>query len=206
MSKRETHLMSIYFQNTKGYYKNFDEIKKTAEALKAKLEYLRKTKKDYFINAFIGISNFNIRRANLKYRENKKSGKNNTFIVPKGKYKNNIQLCLEPWHLHILLEANPAETIGEEVADYFNKIFGRKLARKEKIDNGFFDYVLRQSRYQRYVKETRDTDLVKIDFRKLYERYGKPKTQKRKKREAKAIKKLEKRSWERHRQKHNGFK
>lgn len=198
MSERKTHLMTIYFIGNKGEYKNYKDAVKVADALKNKLEYIKKTNKEYFINAFIGISNLNIRHGSFKYKETKSTGKNVFKIVPKNKYKGRIEECIEPWHLHILIEANPAETIGEIIVDYLNKKFDRKIAQKKKIDNGFFTYALKQSRYQRFVTEKRDTKLVKYDFKDLYDRHGKPKTKIRKNTEKRNIQKLEKRSWIKH--------
>lgn len=130
----------------------------------------------------------------MKYAKSKKSGKNKQVIVPKDRYKKNSSICFEPWHLHIIFEANPAETIGQMIVDYFNKKFGREIAWKPKVDEGFFDYVLKQSMYHRFVKETRNTNLVSIDFKREYEKYGKPKTKARKTREKLVMKKLEERS------------
>ena len=47
MSKRETLLMSIYLTDNKKLFKTYEDAEKCAEALKAKLEYLRLTKIDY---------------------------------------------------------------------------------------------------------------------------------------------------------------
>lgn len=198
MSKRETHLMSIYFIANKGAYNDYKQAKNVANALMNKIEYIKMTRNDYFINAFVGISNLNLRFGYLKYKETRKAGKNRLIIVPKNKYKAMKDKCFEPWHLHILIEANPGETVGELIADYFDKKFKRKIAQKKKIDDGFFDYVLKQSRYQRFIKEIRSTDLVEIDFKRLYERYGKPKTIARKAKDNRSIRNLEKRSWKKH--------
>lgn len=196
MSERKTHLMSIYFIGNKGDYKTLEEAIKVADALKNKLEYIKKINDEYFINAFIGISNLNIRCGNLRYKENKQSGKNSLEIVPKKNYK--IEDCIEPWHLHIIIEANPAETIGEMIVDYLNKKFSKQIAQKKRITRGFFMYALKQSMHQRFVKERRKTKLVKYDFRGIYECHGKPQTRIFKEKLKKTLKKLEKRSWERH--------
>jgi hypothetical protein len=198
VSKRKTHLIGIYFIGNKGCYEDYNEIKKVADALKNKLEYIRKTNDDYFINAYIGISNLNLRYGHFKYAKNKKSGRSTIVVIPKKKYQKEKEKCFEPWHLHILIEANPAETIGELIVDYFNKKFDKEIAQKKKIDNGFFPYVLKQSRYQRFVRETRPTKLVRYDFKDMHERYGKPKTKTRIAREKLVIQQLEERSWKRH--------
>ena len=201
MSKRETHLMSIYFIANKGAYETHEEAIKVANALKNHLEYLRTRGRDFYINAFIGISNVNVRYGHLKYVNKKSVGKRRLEVVPKKKYKDQMEKCFEPWHLHILIEANPAETIGEIVVRYFNRKFGRKIAFKKKVSEGFFDYVFNQSRYQRFVKESRSTRLVEFDFKKEFEKYKRPKSNERIEHEKQVMKALEERSLARHKQK-----
>lgn len=175
MSKRETKLMTIYFENNKEFHKNLEDIMKFAEALKAKIEYIRKHNKDCFVNAFIGLSHLNLRYGYYEYSDNKKPGKNKLAKRPKPR-KNARILLDEPWHLHILIEANPGETIGEEIADYLNKKFKKDMAYKRRVDEGFFPYVMKQCRYIRYVIEDRPTDLVQHNFKEIYEKNYKPLT------------------------------
>ena len=175
MCKRKTKLMTIYFINNKGMFKSFDEIKKVADSLKAKFEYMRKNNKDYFVNAFIGISQLDIRHGFYEYESNGKPGRNKLVRVPK-RHKNAEKLLHQPWHLHILIEANPGETICEQVVDYFNKKFKRNIAHKRPINKGFFPYVMKQSGFIRYVVEDRPTDLVKYNFKIMYEQNYKPPT------------------------------
>lgn len=175
MCKRKTKLMTIYFENTKGIFKSQDEILKFTDALKAKLEYIRKRNKDYYINAFIGASQLNIRYGDYAYTDNGKPGRNSLIRVPKP-YLNASKKFNEPWHVHLLLEANPGETIGQELVNYFNKKFKREIARKKKVDAGFFAYVMKQSGFIRYVVEDRPTDLVKYNFKTMYEANYKPPT------------------------------
>ena len=190
MSERNTRLMTIIFDNNKDQYNTFEEAEKVANALKSKLEYIRSIKDNYYINAFIGISPLNPRFAYLKFRDNKKPGRNKLYVVPRNKYKHdNKSKCFEPWHLHIVIEANPGETVVEMVADYFNKKFKRKIATKRPItnDNMFFKYVMEQSPYIRYVEEKRSTDKIKYDFKEKYKKF-KPHT----KSDKKESKKLDK--------------
>lgn len=175
MCKRETKLMTLYFKGTKGMYKNVEDIMKITDALKAKFEYIRAHNDDYFINAFIGVSHLNPRYGYYKYLDNKKPGKNK--LVRRHKPRKNATFLLgEPWHLHILIEANPGETIGEQIADYLNKKFKMEIVYKRRVDEGFFPYVMNQCRYIRYVQEDRPTDLVQHNFRKIYEENYKPLT------------------------------
>lgn len=174
MCKRQTKLMSIFFRNNKGMFKSFDEILKVADALKAKFECIRNNNKDYYVNVFIGISQLNIRYGYYKYANNGKPGRNK--LVRVAKRHKNPKLIEEPWHLHILIEANPGETIGEQIVDYFNKKFKRNIAYKKKVDDGFFAYVMKQSGFIRYVVENRPTDLVKYNFKTMYEKNYKPLT------------------------------
>jgi len=175
MSKRETKLMSIFFRNNKEMFTTYEEIEKVAEALKEKVEYIRRHKKDCFVNVFIGLSHLNIRYGYYEYLDNKKPGKNKLVKRPKPR-KNSHILVDEPWHLHILIEANPGETIGEEIADYLNKKFKTDIAYKHRITKGFFPYAMKQCRYMRYVRENRQTDLVQYNFKEIYEKKYKPLT------------------------------
>jgi len=145
MSQRETKLMSIYFDNNKGMFETYEDIKKVADAVKAKIEYMRKHKKDCFVNVFIGLSQLDIRYGYYEYSDNKKPGRNKLVSHPKPRINAN-ELLGQPWHLHILTEANPGETIGEEIADYLNKKFKRSIAYKRKITKGFFKYAMRQGK------------------------------------------------------------
>jgi len=97
--------MSIYFNNNKDAYKDYSEAKKVANALRHKIEYLKKTHNNYYVNAFIGISNLNIRYGTFQYLDNKKTGKNKLVRIPKNRYKQTQEKCFEPWHLHIIIEA-----------------------------------------------------------------------------------------------------
>lgn len=175
MSKRETKLMSIYFENNKGMFKSLDDIIKFAEAIKAKIEYLRKNEKDCFVNAYIGLSQIDIRYGYYKYFDNKKPGRNKLESYAKPRI-NAQELLNQPWHFHILLEANPGETIGEKIVDYINKKLKKNIAYKKRITKGFFQYVMRQCRYMRFVVENRQTDLVQFNFKEIYEKNYKPLT------------------------------
>lgn len=175
MSQRKTKLMTIYFKNNKGMFKNYEEIQKVADALKAKIEYIRKHKKDCLVNAFIGLSQLNIRYGYYKYSDNKRPGRNKLVRRPKPRIGAD-KLFKQPWHLHIIIEANPGETIGEEIADYLNKKFKMQIAYKRRITNGFFEYAMKQCRHIRYVLEDRPTDLVVHNFKEIYEKNYKPLT------------------------------
>lgn len=175
MCKRKTKLMTIYFKNNKGMFKSQDEILKVAEALKAKIEYIRQQEKDYFINAFVGMSQLDVRYGYYAYEDNGKPGRNKLVRVARRR-KNAEKMLEQPWHLHILIEANPGETIGEQIADYLNKKFKRTIAHKYPIDEGFFPYVMKQCGIIRYVIEDRPTDLVKYNFKMMYEENYKPQT------------------------------
>ena len=174
MCKRQTKLMTIYFKNNKGMFKTKAEILKVVDALKAKIECIRNNNKDYFVNVFIGISQLNIRYGYYKYIDNHKPGRNK--LVRVAKRRKNAKSFAEPWHLHILIEANPGETIGEQIVDYFNKKFKRNIAHKHPINNGFFPYVMKQCEFRRYVIENRPTELVQYNFKVVYEQNYKPLT------------------------------
>lgn len=175
MSKRETKLMSIFFKGNKEMFTTQEEIEKVADALKEKIEYIRRNKKSCFVNVFIGLSHLNIRYGYYEYLDNKKPGKNKLVKRPKPRRNAHI-LIDEPWHLHILIEANPGETIGEKIADYLNKKFKSDIAYKHRITKGFFKYAMKQCRYMRYVVEDRPTDLVQFNFKEIYEKNYKPLT------------------------------
>jgi len=189
--------MTIYFENNKGIHESLEDIMKFADALKAKIEYIRGHNENFFVNVFIGLSHLNLRYGYYEYLDNKKPGKNKLVKRPKPR-KNAHILLNEPWHLHILIEANPGETIGEEITDYLNKKFKKDIAYKRRVDEGFFKYAMKQCRFIRYVVEDRQTDLVQYNFKEIYEKNYKPLTkgklanvQKAAKKEGKRFRKFE---------------
>lgn len=175
MCKRKTKLMSIFFINNKGMFETQEEILKVADALKEKLEYLRRHNQNYYINAFIGLSQLNLRYGDNEFADNGKPGRNSIIRVPKP-YLNAKKKLDEPWHLHILLEANPGETVGQELVTYLNKKFKREIAYKHRVNDGFFAYVMKQSGFIRYVVENRSNGLLKYNFKTMYEENYKPMT------------------------------
>lgn len=175
MCKRKTKLMSIFFINNKGMFETQEEILKVADALKEKLEYLRRHNQNYYINAFIGLSQLNLRYGDNEFADNGKPGRNSIIRVPKP-YLNAKKKLDEPWHLHILLEANPGETVGQELVTYLNKKFKREIAYKHRVNDGFFAYVMKQSGFIRYVVENRPNNVLKYNFKTMYEENYKPLT------------------------------
>lgn len=188
MSKRETKLFSIYLNGGKELFDSYEEIEKVTNSLKTKLEYLRKNKDNWYINAFLGMSNLNIRYGSLKYNNDKKCGRKNMVIVPK-KFVKDKSICFEPWHLHILIEANPGETVAKEIVSYMNKKLRGNLARVKKVDRNFFMYVMKQCSKIRYVKEDRQFSPVRYRFKDIYEVNFQPHTKARKERARKFIEK-----------------
>ena len=189
MSERKTKLFSIYLNGGKELFNSYEKIEKVANSLKAKLEYLRKNEDNWYINAFLGMSNLNIRYGSLKYKNGKKSGRKKLTIVPK-KFVKDKTKCIEPWHLHILIEANPGATVAREIVSYMNKKLGKNLARVEKIDRNFFVYVMKQCSKIRYVKEDRQFSPVRFRFKEIYEVNFQPHTKARRERARKLIKNM----------------
>lgn len=188
MSQRETKLLSIFLTGNKGMFKSYDEIKKFADALKAKFEYIKNTNSDYYINAFIGMSDFNIRHGNHEYADNKKPGKNKLVKVPK-KHRDAEHRMKEPWHIHLLIEANPGETVGVIITKYLNKKIKRGFALRVKVDRGHFKYAMKQCEKMRFVEEHRKTNLVRYNFKHIYEDSIQPLSKAAKKRNKKIISK-----------------
>lgn len=175
MCKRKTKLMTIFFIDNKEMFETQDEILKVADALKEKLEYLRRHNQNYYINAFIGLSQLDIRYGYYEFADNGKPGRNRLVRRPKPRLFAHKYLN-QPWHLHILIEANPGETVGQELVNYLNKKFKREIAYKHRIDNGFFAYAMKQSGFIRYVVENRPNNLLKYNFKAMYEENYKPLT------------------------------
>lgn len=171
MSKRETKLTSVHWTNNKDDFENYSEIKKVADNFKAKLNYLKAVNKDFYINAFIGMSDLDIRYGKKAYKSCKRRGRKEIITKPK-RFKGAKEKYSQPWHLHILIEANPGETIAKIIVDYFNKVFKRKVASSFRVDEGFFDYVMKQSRKARFVVEENPNSPLVFDFRKIYQERG----------------------------------
>lgn len=171
MSKRETKLFSIRWINNKDEFENYLEIKKIADNFKAKLTYLKAVNKDFHVNAFIGMSDLDIRYGNKAYKGCKKRGRKEIITKPK-RFKGAKEKYLKPWHLHLLIEANPGETVAKIIVDYFNKVFKRKVASSFRVDEGFFDYVMKQSRKARFVVEQNSASPLVYNFRKIYKGLG----------------------------------
>lgn len=171
MSKRATKLFSLHWANNKDEFKTYEDIKKVADRAKAKINYIKAVNSDYFINAFIGMSDLDIRYGKKAYKRCKGRGRKPIIIKPK-RFKGAKEKYKQPWHLHLLIEANPGETVAQIMASYFNKVFKRKVATPFNVNEGFFDYVMKQSRRARFVVERCSQSPLVYDFEELYKMGG----------------------------------
>lgn len=149
MSARKTK--SIFITTSSGTFATFDEAVKAANAIKIWLTRLCE-RKGYSCKATIGISENNPKTGKVTGKRTGKRGRpQNVFVYDR---PNMLHKRVNP-HIHVVMVANPAETIAQTLVKYLIDKYGEKAARYEDCSE-FFDtamaYLKKQSLKTRYAE------------------------------------------------------
>lgn len=176
--KKETKLMRIENQ---WKYKTIKEAEKEADAIKAFATRLAK-RNNWSCKAVIVASKHSLKLHYVKFMKSGDKGRPTKKFFKKCKWKNTKNI--QP-HLHILVYANPAETLTCKIVNNINSRYKKKytyckkrtISRKRPVygdQNYYTGYVMHQATSCRYV----DVDTAEImrdfDFKTEYEK-AKPK-------------------------------
>lgn len=151
MSARKTKEMFI--STRAGTYATFDEAVKAANAIKVWLTRLCE-RKGYSCKATIGISENNPHTGKVtRVKTGKRGRPKNTFVRDSGIMRPTMT---DP-HIHIVLVANPAETVAQALVKHLNAKYGKRVTwakecrTKEHLENAI-NYLKKQSLKIRYAE------------------------------------------------------
>ena len=151
MSAKVTKKMSVNI--AAGTFKTFEEAVKSANAIKIWLTRLCE-RKGYSCKAIIGASENNPHTGKVVRVKTGKCGRpKNTFVRDSGIMRPTMT---DP-HIHIVLIANPAETVAQALVKHLNTKYGKRVTwakecrTKEHFENAI-SYLKRQSLKIRYAE------------------------------------------------------
>lgn len=149
MSAKVTKQMSVNI--AAGTFKTFEEAVKTANAIKIWLTRLCE-RKGYSCKAIIGASENNPHTGKVVRVKTGKCGRpKNTFVRDNGIMRPTMT---DP-HIHIVLIANPAETVAQALVKHLNTKYGKRVAWAKDCSDYYdtaVDYLKRQSLKVRYAE------------------------------------------------------
>ena len=171
---KETKLMRIENQ---WKYKTIKDAEKEAEAIQAFTARITK-KNNWSCKAIIAISEHALSNCIPVIERNGKKGRPVKKFLPK--YKE-IGIKKKQPHLHILVYANPAETLASQIVENINKRYRKRytycrkhtISRKKPVDtnqNYYIGYVMHQSTSYRGVDIDECGILGTFDFKNEYEK------------------------------------
>lgn len=144
MSARKTGYRAIHV--SAGIFPTYEAAVKAANALKIQIGRLS-ARKGYTCSAIIGISENNPHTGEVTTAKTGKRGRpRKVFVRTNGTMQ---PVKTEP-HLHIVIRAEPAETLAKEVASYLNRTYGKgKRVAWVKNCGGYVEavthYIIKQS-------------------------------------------------------------
>lgn len=142
MSTRVTKKMSVNI--SAGTFKTFEEAVKEANAIKGWLNRLCK-RKGYSCRVMIGVSENNPHTGKVTGTRTGKPGRpKNIFVRGNGVMR---PTTTDP-HIHIVLIANPAETVAQALVKHLNTKYGKRVAWAKDCSDYYdtaVDYLKRQS-------------------------------------------------------------
>ncbi len=158
-------------------YKTIKDAEKEAEAVQAFTKRIAK-RNNWACKAMIVVSEHSLKNCAPVIEKNSNKGRPKRIFLPKNKI---IGIKKKQPHLHILVYANPAETITSQIVRNINERHRRKytyckkrtISRKKPVtddSNYYIGYVMHQMTSYRSVDVDNNEILSNFDFKEEYKK------------------------------------